>query len=273
VFVLQLANATVVKGESRVLDGLTLSIRQGQHTAILGPNGAGKTTLINLLTREDYPLAAPGGDPPVRIFGAATWDVFELRTRLGIVTADLQQRFVEGHSVGRISGEDAVLSGFFATRGFLLYSVVTDEMRRRAAEALARVDAGPLAGKMLNEMSTGEARRVLIARALVTSPQALVLDEPSAGLDLVARHRFLGTVSRLAAEGTTIVLVTHHVEEIIPEVEQVVLLRNGRAVAVGPKRDVLTAPRVSDAFGASLSVDEVDGLYYARANGTPAATA
>src|SRR5262245_53462959 len=114
-----------MKGDVRVLDGLSLSVQAGQHTAILGPNGAGKTTLINLLTREDYPLVPVNGDaPPVRIFGQSTWDVFELRTRLGIVTSDLHQQFVEGHSVGRITGEDAVVSGFFATRGFLLYSDV-----------------------------------------------------------------------------------------------------------------------------------------------------
>src|SRR6185295_18020159 len=115
------------------------------------------------------------------------------------------------HSAGRISGEDAVLSGFFATRGFLLYAAVTDDMRRRAAVALDRMDAGHLAGKTLNQMSTGEARRVLIARALVAEPHALVLDEPAAGLDLIARHRFMALVGRLAADGTTLILVTHHV--------------------------------------------------------------
>ncbi len=262
--VLELSDATVVKGGIRVLDGLTLTIRDGQHTAILGPNGAGKTTLINLLTREDYALARPDGDPPVRIFGQATWDVFELRTRLGIVTADLHRRFVEGHSVGRITGEEAVLSGFFATRGFLLYATVTDVMRQSAAHALERLDAAMLAGKTLNEMSDGEARRVLIARALVTSPRALVLDEPAAGLDLVARHRFMETIGRLANEGTTIVLVTHHVEEIIPAIEQVVLLRCGRVAMAGRKPSVLTAANLTRTFGAPMTVEESGGYYYAR---------
>ncbi len=261
--ILELRNATVVKNGARALDSLSLTIQRGQHTAIIGPNGAGKTTLINLLTREDYALARDG-DRPVKIFGHATWDVSELRTRLGIVTADLHQQFVQGHSVGPITGEDAVLSGFFATRGFLLYAVVTEDMRRRAVDALARMDAAPLAGKMLNEMSTGEARRVLIARALVTSPEALVLDEPAAGLDLVARHRFMESIGRLAEGGTTIILVTHHVEEVIPAIDQVVLLRNGRVVVAGPKPSVLTAPHLSRAFGASVSVEQSGGYYYAR---------
>lgn len=256
----------MIKGGVRVLDRITLTIHPGQHTAILGPNGAGKTTLINLLTRDDYALPRPDGLPPVKIFGRAIWDVFELRTRLGIVTADLQQRFVEGHSVGRITGEEAVLSGFFATRGFLLYADVTNDLRRRAADALARVEASPLAGKLLNEMSTGEARRVLIARALVTSPDALVLDEPAAGLDLVARHRFMESIARLATQGTTIVLVTHHVEEIMPEVQQVVLLQRGRVAAAGPTSSMLTAEHLSRIFDARVSVEKQNGYYYARSD-------
>ena len=248
----------------RVLDNLTLTIGSGQHTAILGPNGAGKTTLINLLTREDYALPRPDGVPPVKIFGNAIWDVFELRTRLGIVTTDLHQSLVEGHSVGRITGEEAVLSGFFATRGFLLYATVTSDLRRRAADALARMEALPLAGKPLNEMSTGEARRVLIARALVTSPEALVLDEPAAGLDLVARHRFMESIGRLANDGTTIVLVTHHVEEIIPAVEQVVLLQRGRVAAAGPKPSMLTSHHLSRIFDAPVSIEKMNGYYYSR---------
>ena len=263
--VLELVDATVVKGSGvRALDGLTLTIHPGEHTAIVGPNGAGKSTLINLLTRDEYPQPRANGRPPVRIFGSDRWDVFALRTRLGIVSADLHQRFVEGHSVGRISGVDAVLSGFFATRGFLLYSDVTDAMRRAASEALARMEASHLAGKTLNEMSTGEARRVLIARALVSAPEALVLDEPAAGLDPVARHRFMEIVGRIGEQGTTLILVTHHVEEILPIIRQVVLLRNGRVSMAGPKASVLTAEHLSVAFGAPIAVDHHDGRYFLR---------
>jgi len=264
--VLKLTDATVLKGDVRALDGLSLTIARGQHTAVLGPNGAGKTTLINVLTRDEYPLARSNEQAPVTIFGRDTWDVFELRTKLGIVSSDWHQRLVEGNSIGRITGIDAVVSGFFATRGFLLYADVTEAMREHAIAALARLDVGHLATKPMNDMSTGEARRVLIARALVTSPDALVLDEPAAGLDPVARHRFMSTVGRLARDGTTIVLVTHHVEEIIPEIDQVVLLRAGRAMAAGTKADVLTGARLTAAFDAPITVDVVDGYYYARVN-------
>ncbi len=261
--VLELCDATVVKNGVRVLDGLTLAIRSGEHTAILGPNGAGKTALINVLTHDDHALAREG--PPVRVFGCDRWNVSELRSQLGIVSADLHHQFVNGNCAGRILGVDAVVSGFFATRGFLGGLPVTQEMRQRAAATLAGLEAAHLAHKLLNEMSTGEARRVLIARALVTEPRALVLDEPTAGLDVVARHRFLALVRNIAQQGTTIMLVTHHVEEIVPEVERVVLLLRGRIVDLGPKASMLTPERLSLLFEAPIAVREFDGYYYARA--------
>jgi iron complex transport system ATP-binding protein len=262
---LQLTHATVVKGSTRVLDNLSLTIREGEHTAILGPNGAGKTTLLNLLTFEDRALATGDAPPAVRVFGRDNWPVFELRTHIGIVSANLHARFVAGHSSGRISGEEAVVSGFFATQGMLLYVDVTDAMRDAARDALARVEAVHLAAKTLDEMSTGEARRVLIARALVSRPRALVLDEPTTGLDIVARHRFLEMVRRIAADGTTIILITHHVEEIIPEIDRVVLLERGRVMASGPKREMLTADMLSALFGAPVGVEHANGYYVARA--------
>jgi iron complex transport system ATP-binding protein len=262
---LELVDATVVKGGVRILDGLTLTIRDGEHTAILGPNGAGKTTLLNLLTHDDYPFADDERPPTVRVFGRDRWDVFDLRQQLGIISSDLHQRFVAGHSAGRIRGEDAVVSGFFATRGFLINWSVTPAMRRQAHEALKRLEAGHLAGKWLDEMSTGEARRVLIARALVSNPRALILDEPSNGLDVVARLRFLETVRRIAGEGTTIVLITHHVEEIIPEIERVIFLKDGRAAGDGPKTTMLTPARLESLFGGPVAVSRSNGYFHVHA--------
>ena len=259
----------MVKDGVRVLDGLTLSIHEGEHTAILGPNGAGKTTLINLLTHDDY--ASTGGDfgngdrpPAVRVLGQHRWNVFELRTRLGIISSDLHNRFIGGNSAGSIRGEDAVVSGFFATQGFLVNLDVTPAMRTQARAALERLDAGHLADKRMDRMSTGEARRVLIARALVTEPTALVLDEPSVGLDVVAQRRFLDMVRNIAQRGTTIVLITHHVEEIFPEIGHVILLRRGRVLDTGPKRVMLTADRLSALFDAPIQVTESDGYFQTR---------
>jgi len=262
--VLELTDATVVLGEVRVLDGLTITIRGGEHTAIAGPNGAGKSTLMKLLTLQLYPLARASGTPPIRVFGEDRWDVFDLRSRLGIVSADLHDSFVRGNLSGPISGRDAVLSGFFASQGVFGHQRATDTMRRQADKALESMDAAHLASKVMGEMSTGEARRVLIARALVRKPQALVLDEPTRGLDLVARHRFMERVRAIARQGTTIVLVTHHIDEIIPEIGRVILLRGGRVECDGPKSRVLTAERLSETFGAPLKVEKANGYYSAR---------
>lgn len=262
--VLELSNATVVKDERPVLDGLTLTIAADEHTAILGPNGAGKSALVRVLTHEDRPLARDEGPPPVRVFGTDNWDVFDLRSQLGIVSSDLHQRFVFGNNEGRVMAEAAVLSGFFATQGILRYGSVTPEMRRRAADALERMGVAHLGRRRLDEMSSGEARRVLLARALVTAPRALILDEPTTGLDLVARHAFMERVRQIAREGTTLILITHHIEEIVPEIGRVILLRDGRIIASGATRSILTAPHLSQLFDAPVAIDEDQGYYYAR---------
>jgi iron complex transport system ATP-binding protein len=254
----------VVLGETRVLDALTLSIPVGEHTAILGPNGAGKSTFIKLLTLQQYPLATSADAPPIRVFGQDRWDVFELRSKLGIVSADLHDRFVHGNSNGVLTGLDAVVSGFFATHGLFAHQRITAAMRQRGMEALERVDAVRLAGATLDTMSTGEARRVLIARALVHEPIALVLDEPTRGLDLVSRYQFMERVRAIARTGTTILLVTHYVDEIIPEIVRVILLRRGHIERDGAKADVLTSAHLSAAFDAPLSVEESGGYFHVR---------
>jgi len=291
---LELCNASVVLGGVRVLDGLTLSIDVGEHAAILGPNGAGKSTLMRLLTLQLYPLmerdgaaverdgfppplaedpselrrggsrASEADPPPIRLFGRDRWNVFELRSQMGIVSADLHDRFVHGNSNGVVNALDAVASGFFATHGVFAHQRVTAAMRAQALEALDRVGAAALATRTLDTLSTGEARRVLIARALVHTPKVLVLDEPTRGLDLVARHAFMERVRDVARQGTTILLVTHYVEEIIPEIDRVVLLARGRIAFDGPKRDVLTGPRLSQIFAGPLIVHESADYFHVR---------
>jgi iron complex transport system ATP-binding protein len=263
--VLELNNATVVKGDRPVLNGLRLSIREGEHTAILGPNGAGKSVLVSLLTHHERALAVDEGTPsPVRVFGGDRWNVFELRSQLGIVSADLHQRFVAGNSEGSITGEAAVLSGFLVSHGILRYGEVTDAMRLRAAEALDAVGATHLAKRTMDQMSSGEARRVMLARVLAPSPRALVLDEPTTGLDLGTRHSFMEQVRAIVRGGTTLILITHHSEEIVPEVERVILLKGGRVVGDGPKASMLTPERLGDLFELPIAVDTAGGYYYAR---------
>ncbi len=262
--VLEIVRATLVRGRTRVLEEFSLAIQQGEHTAILGPNGAGKTSLIRMLTLEDRARAPENGIPPLRLFGRANWDVTDLRTRLGVVTGDLDAGFGLGTSGGRVSGLDTALSGLLGSHGVFSHHDVTDAMRDQGRAALTRVEAPHLADTPLNEMSAGERRRVLIARALVTRPAALLLDEPTTGLDLVARHRFMETVRRLAREGTTVILVTHHIDEIIPETRRVVLLHRGRVAFEGPPHEALTAARLAEVFGARLAVERAGGYYHVR---------
>ena len=262
--IFELRHASVVRGHARALDDLTLTIRRGEHVAIVGPNGAGKSSLIRLLTREDHPLATADAEPPLRLFGRVRWDIVGLRSKMGIVSADIHEHFTGGPWVAQVPGIEVVLSGFFASRGVFDHHEVTEEMRAAAREALARVGALHLAAARLDRLSTGEARRVLIARALVRTPELLVLDEPTTGLDIVARHQFMERVRQVARDRTTILLVTQHIDEIVPEIGRVVLLKEGRIIADGPAARVLLGPGLAEAFGGPVRVTCEDGYYYAR---------
>ena len=258
---LELNDARLVRDGNEILAGLSLRIERGQHTAILGPNGAGKSSLVRLIHREAYPLAAAPGQPaPIRILGRERWDVFELRAQLGIVSGDVQQRFV-ADDLADVT--DVVLGGFFASQ-VLFEHPVSDAMRVAATRALERMGVGHLARRRLPTLSTGEARRVLIARALVHEPHALLLDEPTTGLDFVAQRTLLETLRALARAGTTLILVTHHLEEILPEIDHVILLAAGRVAASGNKADVLRADVLGAAYAAPIGVTMEHGYYRAR---------
>ena len=263
-FVLELAEATVLRGGTRVLDRVTLAVRRGEHTAILGPNGAGKSSLIRLLTLQDYPLAPAGRTPPIRILGRERWDLASLRARMGLVSGDLDHTFALGTRGGRVDGLEAVVSGFLASQGVFAHHEVRERHWAAARQALEWVGATHLAAKPLTQMSAGEKRRVLIARALVARPELLLLDEPTTGLDLVARHRFMEDVRRLAADGATLVLVTHRVEEVVPEIGRVVLLAGGRVAGDGPTGEMLTPDRLGAVFGGDVRVAREGGYYHVR---------
>ena len=256
---IELDRASVVRGDNTVLDALSLRIVAGQHTAILGPNGCGKSSFIKLITRELYPLAREG-ESPVKVLGQDRWNINALRTQLGIVTGDLTRDLLDMPDLGV---EEAVMTGFFASLVVPEEAEVTDDMRARVSEALALVDASTLATRNVAELSTGELRRVLIARALVHRPQALLLDEPTAGLDLVAQHAFLQLLRGLAQQGITLVLVTHHLEEIIPEIDRVILLRAGTVRADANRATALTSESLSAVFGGVLKVRQEGDCYFA----------
>jgi iron complex transport system ATP-binding protein len=260
---LKIHAATVVKNGQKVLDNLAFEVQEGEHTAILGPNGAGKSSLIRLIGRQDYPLAHADGTPAVTIFGRESWNVFELRPCLGIVSPDVQFFYLTRTLAGRTRGLVAVLSGFFASFGLFQHQNITPAMREQAETALRLMEAGHLAEKPVEHMSTGELRRIMIARSLAPNPRALILDEPTTGLDLLARQRFLETLQKVASQGKTIILVTHHVEEIFPKIQRVILMQHGKILVDGHKPEVLTAPHLSALFGAAISVRLEQGYYHA----------
>ena len=252
---LEYRNVTVLRGGGRrILDAVSITVRAGENVAILGPNGSGKSSFIKTITREFYPLAdAPGF--AFRIWGHARWDVFDLRRLLGIVSNDLLHTFTTERT-----GLEVVLSGFFSSVG--LYNMdVTPRMRRKAEAVLDFLGVAHLRDRLMTEMSTGEARRLLIGRALVHDPEALVLDEPTNSLDLHARFRFRALLRKIARAGTSILLVTHTLSDIIPEIRRVVLMKDGRFIADGPTARVLTAANLRRLFGIPVRILRRGGCY------------
>ena len=255
---LALHNVTVVRGdptERPALDGVSLRIGAGEHVCILGPNGCGKSTLIKTITRECYPVAREGSS--ISILGRERWNIFELRSLLGIVSPDLLASCTTD-----ATGRDVVLSGFFSSTRIFPHHHPDPEHLARAEATLARLGIAHLARRAVSQMSSGEAKRTLIARALVHDPQTLLFDEPSNALDIAAQFHLRDTMRNLAKGGLGILLVTHHVSEIIPEIERVVLLREGRILADGAKQEILTAEHLSALFGVPVRLVQQDRYFH-----------
>ncbi len=253
---IEFQNVTLAREGRIVLHGLSFTIGLGEHAAILGPNGSGKSTLIKAITRECYPLLRAGSC--VHIFGQEVWNVFELRSLLGIVSNDLEQACSR-----EFTAREIILSGFFSSIGLWPYYHVTPAMEEKTAAVLDLLEIGHLAGRPVEEMSSGEKRRVLIARALVHDPRALVLDEPTNSLDLRAARGLRSTLRTIAAAGTSLIVVTHHLPDILPEIRRVICLREGRLVRDGDKEQVLTPPALEEVFGVPVEVVRQDGYYHA----------
>ena len=253
---LDFQNVTVQRGERIALDSITLRIAQGEHVAILGPNGCGKSTLIKVISRELYPRLKP--EPwTLRIMGRDRWHLFDLRNHLGIVSNDWVALCTRDYP-----GFEIVLSGFFGSVGIWPNHHVTADMERKARAVMDLLEIPHLAGRNTGEMSSGEARRILIARALVHDPQALMLDEPTTSLDLHATRELRNILSKLATTGVGILMVTHHLPDIIPEIDRVVMLRDGAVYADGPKRELLKSSTLSGLFGTQVEVLERGGFYH-----------
>ena len=253
---IEFENVHVQRENTMALRGVSFSIQAGEHAAILGPNGSGKSTLIKVITRECYPKL-PG---VVRIWGQQTWGLFDLRVLLGIVTNDLVETCTKPYSA-----LETALSGFFGSIGIWPNHHVTPEMEVKAREALRFFDVEHLADHPLTELSSGEVRRVVFARALVHNPKALLLDEPTNSLDIRAQHEVRDAMRKLAHSGVSILLVTHHLPDIIPEIGRVIALKNGTIFCDGAKCDVLSDGKMSDLFDHEVVVDRnQSGMYCFR---------
>jgi iron complex transport system ATP-binding protein len=246
---------TVIRGEKRVLDRFSLEIGSGENVAIVGPNGCGKSTLIKTISRELYPLAADGAS--VRLLGQDRWNIFDLRSHIGLVSNDLVATYTRD-----FTGREAILSGFFGSVGIWPHHEVTPEMQSRADEILDLLEMEHLQDRFISEMSSGEAKRAVIGRALVHKPSALLLDEPTNSLDLRAMQELRDVLRKLVRAGTSLVLVTHHLHEIIPEIRRVILLRDGQVFADGAKQDVITAEVLSAMYGIRIELIERHGYYH-----------
>ncbi|TNE82610.1 MAG: ATP-binding cassette domain-containing protein [Gammaproteobacteria bacterium] len=251
---LDIHNATVFRDNKKVFDGFSLAVEQGESTAIIGPNGAGKSTLLKLLSRELYPVVKD--DSHVHILGQERPILWELREKIGLVSADLQQGFVP-----EVSGLGVVVSGLHNSIGLFHYQDVTDEELARGRAVLEELGIADLANRPYKQMSTGQQRRCLLGRALIHDPEHLILDEPTSGLDLNATYHYLNGVRELLHRGKTILLATHHIHEIPPEIERVVFIADGRVVADGPKAEMLTDARLSELFNMPLVVSVSNGFY------------
>ena len=255
--VVELAGVTIVRGDSRLVDGIDWTIDEADRWVVIGPNGAGKTTLLQVLAAQLHPTSGVAGLLG-EVLGAV--DVFELRPRIGLTSAALADRLPKSERVS-----DVVMSASYAVLGRWIEEY--DELDHQRAEALlAELGIAHLADRTFGTLSEGERKRVQIARALMTDPELLLLDEPAAGLDLGGREDLVSTLSTLAldADSPATVLVSHHVEEIPPGFTHAMLLRQGRCVAQGPLERVITAEALSETFGMPLQLSVADGRYAAR---------
>ena len=255
---IDIRSATVYRGETQVFDDFSLQIEQHEPAVILGPNGSGKTTLLKVINRELYPVHR--SEPSVLILGKTTWNVWELRAHIGIVSHDLQSRYPD-----KTTGLEVVISGFLSSIGIrgLLARRVGEEHRDRARCIMADLGVEAFINTPLRHMSTGQQRRCLLARAMVHDPQTLILDEPTAGLDIAAGFDYLKRIRSLAAAGKNIVLVTHQLNEIPPDIDRIILLRKGRIVADGSKAEVLTEENLSYTYDTQVRVAKIDDYYVA----------
>ncbi|HWA27790.1 MAG TPA: ATP-binding cassette domain-containing protein [Lacunisphaera sp.] len=259
---LDFRHLTVPRGDNYVLRDFSLQIRRGEHVAILGPNGSGKSTLIKAITREIYPVDRPG--LRYELLGRSDWDVNDLRGHFGIVALDQLHNLSHEVTLRQVTARELVLSGYFNSLGLWPHHRVKPAQERHARAILRFLEISHLADRAVSEMSSGEQRRAMIGRALVHEPESLILDEPTNSLDPGAVREFRALLRKLARAGRSLLLVTHHIADVIPEIDRVILMQRGRIVGDGPKDRLLTSTRLSQLFGTKLKAVRKGGIYEVR---------
>ncbi len=254
--ILDIHHATVYRGDTCVFSDFSFALHEGEHAAIVGPNGAGKSTLLKLLAGGVHPL--PKDETRLSLFGEEGGSVWEVRKRLGIVSHDLQRDYLIC-----AEGVNVILSGYYASNDTYEYQEFSEPQIARAREIMKELGVESLAGRRFGHLSTGEQRRFLLGRALVHDPSVLVLDEPTSGLDLKACFQYLDLLRAQIRKGKTVLLVTHHLHEIPPEIERVVLLKEGQIVADGSKANLLTDINLSRLFDQPVTLVRANGWYQA----------
>lgn len=243
-----LHDVTIVRDGFTILHDLSFQVDEGQHTAILGPNGSGKSTLIRVLAHELYPYAGKGW---ARIAGQERWAVQDLRKVLGMVSPDIADK-----TLGKPTVLEMAVSGLLGTFGVISGYDVTAKMWDTALDSLKQLEVDHLVDREFQTLSTGESRRVLIARALAVRPKGLVLDEPTSGLDMKSSTAFLKTLGNVMKSGTTLILVTHHIEEVLPQIQQVAMLSEGRLVECGERNQMMTPTKIATLYDISTQEAE-----------------
>lgn len=254
--ILDIEHATVYRGDTCVFLDFSFALQEGEHVAILGPNGAGKTTLLKLLSGEVH--AMPREETRMALFGEERWNVWDVRKRIGIVSHDLQRDYLIC-----AEGLNVILSGFYAGNDIYEHQEFTKTQLTRAYEVMRELGIMALSGRRFGHLSTGEQRRFLLGRALVHDPPVLVLDEPTSGLDLKACFQYLDLLRAHITQEKTVLLVTHHLHEIPPEIDRVIFLKDGKIVADGAKSALITGDRVSRLFDSKLTLAQANGWYQA----------
>ena len=254
--IIELQNITVFQQRNKVFENFSLSLERGQNTVILGPNGAGKTTLLKLLNRELYIVSNENSS--IKIFGKDRWNVHDLRAHLGVVSHHVQNNYSNS-----ALGLFIVLSGFYASDGIWQHQNFDNEQLELAHQTMKLLGIEGLQSRQFSTMSTGEQRKFLLARALVHNPEVLVLDEPTSGLDLSACFQYLEIIQDLMSAGKNVILVTHHIHEIPPEINRVILLKECKVIDDGDKARILTGKTLSSLFDRPINIVEQNGYYQA----------